>query len=214
MTTLETVQRQVKCGQLIYSPISSKIVSQPCGYYINQIKQCCWSRSIFIDNRRLYGYWLHFVFHISLSCFGRLGECCFSWEQISVKFESEFSHFHSRKCIWTCHLPIWQPFCPGADEISHQNVPDDLFVNLHGLPRTTSRAPQIWDKLAPMINPYGGHSSLGLPSSILIYKLHYKQYSCGKTRVSHKNFGKLKMVSGNISTKSISLQDKSKIQNW
>ena len=25
-----------------------------------------------------------------------------SWEQISVKFELEFYHFHSRKCIWKC----------------------------------------------------------------------------------------------------------------
>ena len=28
-----------------------------------------------------------------------------SWEQISVKFESEFYHFLSRKCIWICRLP-------------------------------------------------------------------------------------------------------------
>ena len=27
-----------------------------------------------------------------------------SWEQISVKFESKFYHFHSRKCIWNCRL--------------------------------------------------------------------------------------------------------------
>ena len=41
-----------------------------------------------------------------------------SWEQISLIFESEFCHFHSRKCIWKCRLPIWQPFCPGGDELS------------------------------------------------------------------------------------------------
>ena len=41
-----------------------------------------------------------------------------SWEQISVKFESEFHHFHSRKCIWNCGLSKWQPFCPGGDELS------------------------------------------------------------------------------------------------
>ena len=41
----------------------------------------------------------------------------YSWEQISVKFKSEFYHFHSRKCIWNCHLPNWQPFCPGEDEL-------------------------------------------------------------------------------------------------
>ena len=26
------------------------------------------------------------------------------WEQTSVKFWSEFKHFHSRKCIWKCRL--------------------------------------------------------------------------------------------------------------
>ena len=41
-----------------------------------------------------------------------------SWEQISVKFESEFHHFHSRKCIWNCRLPIRRPFCPGGDELN------------------------------------------------------------------------------------------------
>ena len=28
------------------------------------------------------------------------------WQQISVKFESEFYHIHSRKCIWKYHLPM------------------------------------------------------------------------------------------------------------
>ena len=28
-----------------------------------------------------------------------------TWEQISVKFKSEFDHFHSRKYIWKCSLP-------------------------------------------------------------------------------------------------------------
>ena len=41
-----------------------------------------------------------------------------SWEQILMKFESEFYHFYSRKCIWNCCLPIWQPFCPGGDEFT------------------------------------------------------------------------------------------------
>ena len=35
-----------------------------------------------------------------------------SWEQISVNFESELYHFHSRKFIWKCRLPKWRPFCP------------------------------------------------------------------------------------------------------
>ena len=41
-----------------------------------------------------------------------------SWEQISVKFELEFYHFHSRKCIWKCRLPEWRPFYLGGDELS------------------------------------------------------------------------------------------------
>ena len=32
---------------------------------------------------------------------------------ISVKFESEFCHFHPRNCIWHCSLPLWRPFCSG-----------------------------------------------------------------------------------------------------
>ena len=37
-----------------------------------------------------------------------------SWEHISVKFEPEFYHFHSRKCIRNCRLPRCRPFCPGG----------------------------------------------------------------------------------------------------
>ena len=49
-----------------------------------------------------------------------------SWEQISVKFESEFYRFDSRKCIWTCRLPRWQPFCPGWDELTHWILVTDM----------------------------------------------------------------------------------------
>ena len=41
-----------------------------------------------------------------------------SWEQISVKFESEFYHSNSKQCTWNCHLPKWRPFCPGGDELT------------------------------------------------------------------------------------------------
>ena len=36
------------------------------------------------------------------------------WEQILVKLESKFYHFHSRKFIWKCHLPILRPYFPGS----------------------------------------------------------------------------------------------------
>ena len=47
--------------------------------------------------------------------------CCQldSRELISVKFESEFYHYHSRKCNSKCCLPKWQPFCPGEMSWSH-----------------------------------------------------------------------------------------------
>ena len=40
-----------------------------------------------------------------------------SWEQISVKFESELRNFHWRKCLWNYYLPKWRPFCPRGDEL-------------------------------------------------------------------------------------------------
>ena len=41
-----------------------------------------------------------------------------SWRHISVKFESEFYHFHSRKCIRKCHLLNLQAFCPRGVELT------------------------------------------------------------------------------------------------
>ena len=35
------------------------------------------------------------------------------WEHISLKFLSEFYHFHLTKCSWKCRLPKWRPFCRG-----------------------------------------------------------------------------------------------------
>ena len=43
-----------------------------------------------------------------------------SKEQISVKLELKFYHFHSRKCIWKYGLSKWQAFCPGGDELTVQ----------------------------------------------------------------------------------------------
>ena len=45
-----------------------------------------------------------------------------SLEQFSVKFESEFCHFHSRKFIRECPLPKWQPFCPGWVELNNKAI--------------------------------------------------------------------------------------------
>ena len=37
-------------------------------------------------------------------------------KQVSVKFESEFYHFHSRKCIWQFRRPKWRPFSGQNDD--------------------------------------------------------------------------------------------------
>ena len=52
-----------------------------------------------------------------------------SWEQILVKIDSEFYHFHSRKCIWNCHLPKWRSFFPGGDELTHWDRVTYICIN-------------------------------------------------------------------------------------
>ena len=48
-----------------------------------------------------------------------------SWKQVLVKFELEFYHFHSRKCIWKYQQPKWWPFCPGGDELACRKIEHD-----------------------------------------------------------------------------------------
>ena len=74
-----------------------------------------------------------------------------SWEQISVKFESEFYYFHSRKCFWNCRLPQWQPFCPGRDELTFQPT---LF-DIHLVPRHLLHCDdQVWAQGGHFKNTY------------------------------------------------------------
>ena len=56
-----------------------------------------------------------------------------SWEQASMKFESECYHLHSRKCIWKCCLPKWWPFCPEGDELTKQEK--ECFPDLESVSR-------------------------------------------------------------------------------
>ena len=46
-----------------------------------------------------------------------------------MRFESESYHFHSWKCIWKCHLPEWQPFCPGGDGLTYNIQHTDTAVS-------------------------------------------------------------------------------------
>ena len=63
-------------------------------------------------------------------------------EQTSVKFESKYKMFYSRKCIWKCRLPKWRPFCQGGDELKCASSASPPFV----LYRADSRfAPSQWE---------------------------------------------------------------------
>ena len=54
------------------------------------------------------------------------GRVWMSWTEISVKFEFEFYHFHSRECIWNCHLPKWWPSCLGLNVLQRSIKVFDL----------------------------------------------------------------------------------------
>ena len=69
-----------------------------------------------------------------------------SSEQISVKFEWEFYHFHTRKCIWKHRLSKWRPFCSGVDGLisSSFHLQPSIFVSHN--PRADSRfVPSQWE---------------------------------------------------------------------
>ena len=46
-----------------------------------------------------------------------------SWEQISVKLESEFYHFYPIKCIWNVVCPIGDHFVQGEQDYKDGTVP-------------------------------------------------------------------------------------------
>ena len=50
-------------------------------------------------------------------------------EQTSVKFQWEFYHFHSRKCIWICRLLKRRTFSHGEDEFN-QNSTTSINFNI------------------------------------------------------------------------------------
>ena len=74
-----------------------------------------------------------------------------SWEQISVKFELEFYHFHSRKYVWICCLPKWRPFCPGGGEL----VGSCWLVYYFGAPSSLSSHCNSLGDWAPIDEIYG-----------------------------------------------------------
>ena len=80
-------------------------------------------------------------------------------EQTSVKIESEFYHFHSRKCIWKCHLPEWRPFCPGGDELSQA---------MHSLRQLTHWG---WDKMTAILQPFS-HWFSCMKSVVFWFEFH------------------------------------------
>ena len=74
-----------------------------------------------------------------------------SWEQISLKIELQFYHFHPRKCIWKCRLTKWWPFCPGGDELIATTVPADGLEHLGA--RTSAVTEMTWLSSCIFIGP-------------------------------------------------------------
>ena len=60
-----------------------------------------------------------------------------SIEQISMILESKLYHVHSSKCIWNCHLPKWQPFCPR--EMSSNELTMTFILSESFLPGSTGQ---------------------------------------------------------------------------
>ena len=58
-----------------------------------------------------------------------------NWEEVAVKDESEFYHFHTTKYIWKCRLPKWRPFCQWGQGLKYDGVRNDLLI-----PVITARA--------------------------------------------------------------------------
>ena len=77
-----------------------------------------------------------------------------AWEQISVKFETEFYHFHLKKCIWNCRLPKWRPYCPGGDEVHGDAKAWRSFPHYRPFVRGVRRSPKNF--------PRKGHASFAV----------------------------------------------------
>ena len=100
-----------------------------------------------------------------------------SWEQISVKFEFEFYHFHSRKCIWKCCLRMAAILSRG-DELGHH----------HGsCVRVPPPAAPVIEKIFSLFSPAKPQISLWLTLAMEICVL-------GKQNVNKKCFACTRFV--------------------
>ena len=99
-----------------------------------------------------------------------------SWQQISVKFKSEFYHFHWRKCIWNCHLPIWRPFCPGGDEITHLCITDGYSFGFNFTQWACFLKYQVWGKMAAVLETTLSNTFSGMKIFDFQIKFHWTMF--------------------------------------
>ena len=82
-------------------------------------------------------------------------------EQISVKLQSKYTTFRSRKCIWKYCLwngTLWQPFCPGGEELklTSESLPETMQTYYRlSLPLGINFS-ECWIKIqnSPLKNPF------------------------------------------------------------
>ena len=97
------------------------------------------------------------------------------WQQIPVKFESHFYHFHSRKYIWKCRLSNRRPFCPGRGGGKYVLTGIISFFMMIGLAKLAILSPNttvFWFSSVSVTFRYVEHD-LGLISSELKKKVFY-----------------------------------------
>ena len=89
------------------------------------------------------------------------------WEQIPVKFESEFYHFNSRKLIWKCHLLKWY-----WAKLHVLTAPQKSCCDI-----VTPRLASLWCDNALWVNAY--YNSLVAARIHTVYTVYPKKYAHG-----------------------------------
>ena len=95
-------------------------------------------------------------------------------EQISVKFEWEFWHFHSRKSIWKCLSAKWRPFSLGSQWVNTSMAAFGHIVLCNEWSKYTFTIPYF---LLPMNFVFDSRPIYGIYMYFLFYMYLYINYN-------------------------------------